>query len=86
MESFQLESQEHFDITSEQLDHVESFLSEDSLLEIRTNHTSLLSSYQEDISGLAITDGEMDCLVERLPDENYDGLDCLRENLPEKEG
>ncbi|KIM60596.1 hypothetical protein SCLCIDRAFT_97546, partial [Scleroderma citrinum Foug A] len=26
MESFQLESQEHFDITSEQLDHVESFL------------------------------------------------------------
>ena len=38
---------------------------------------------KEDISGLAITDGEMDCLVERFSNEDHDGLDHLTGKLPD---
>ena len=83
MECFQVENKDRFDNALGQLEFVESFLSEDSLSQIRANHTSLLCAYQEDISGLAITDGEMDRLVERFSNEDHDGLDHLTGKLPD---
>jgi len=81
MECFQVENKDRFDNALGQLEFVESFLLEDSLSEIRADHTSLLCAYQEDISGLAITNGEMDRLIERFSNKDHDGLDHLTGKL-----
>ena len=61
----------------------ESFLSQDSLSEIKSEHQSLLTTYHEDVSGLTITDDELDCLVRTYSDDNHKEQDCLTGNLPD---
>ena len=65
MEGFQEENKLHYGISSNELNLFESFLLNDDLTAMRAKYRAVAHTYHEDVTGLTLTDEELDCLVEK---------------------
>lgn len=69
VESFREENEHRLTTAVKDLELFESFLSDDTPHEIRTESQRLLDTYHEDISVLSVTDHDLDCLMLCIPGE-----------------
>lgn len=69
VESFREENEHHLTTAVKDLELFESFLSDDTPHEIRTESQRLLDTYHEDISVLSVTDHGLNCLMSYVPGE-----------------
>jgi len=69
VETFRQENEHRLMTAVKDLELFESFLSDETPDEIRTECDRLLGTYNEDISVLSVTDHGLDCLMSCIPGE-----------------